>query len=166
VLSNKSAWTDKIKDALGPDYVCLHSISLVATHLVVFVHKFLLPFIKNLKVSQCATGIMNRIGNKGGIGIGFNVGETSLLFVCCHLSSGQSKFKWRTEDFLTLERTLMFEEMKSPSESTLDYWVSDKYDAVIWVGDLNFWINLGLDTVFLNLKKGNYEVLLANDQLI
>jgi len=68
--------------------VLLHSVSLVATHLVIFVHKFILPFVSNIRVSVHATGVMNTIGNKGGVAIGFNVGENSLLFVNCHLTSG------------------------------------------------------------------------------
>lgn len=37
---------------------------------------------------------------------------------------------------------------------------------MIWVGDLNYWINLGLESVILNLKWGKYDILLANDQLL
>jgi len=88
VIPSKKSWTDKITQTLGKNYVVLHSSSLVATHLVVLVHRHLLPFVNDLKVSSVATGVLNTIGNKGGVGIQFKVGETSILFVNCHLSSG------------------------------------------------------------------------------
>jgi len=88
VNPNKKDWMDKLSTTLGKDYLVLHSTSLVAIHLCVLIHKRLLPLVKDLKVSQIATGVMNTIGNKGGVGISFKVGDTSLLFVNCHLSSG------------------------------------------------------------------------------
>ena len=88
VLPSKKSWSDKLQKVLGKNYVNVHSTSLVATHLAVFIHKRLLPIMSNLKVSQFATGIFNKIGNKGGVSISFKIGETSLMVTNCHLSSG------------------------------------------------------------------------------
>lgn len=125
VLPNKQTWVGKVGLSLGSDYVCLHSVSLVATHLVIFIHKFLLPFVSNLKVDQHATGILNTVGNKGGVAISFNVGENSLLFVSSHLSSGQSKFKRWSEDFNALESNLLKEEVKEESTKQTPFRVSE-----------------------------------------
>lgn len=80
----------------------------MATHLVVFASIRLIPIISNIEVDHVATGIMNSIGNKGGIGISFNVGETSLLFVNCHLAAGEEEKndKRRTQDFINIDKNL------------------------------------------------------------
>lgn len=55
-----------------------------------------------------ATGILNTIGNKGGIGITFKVGETSLIFINCHLASGEEELQdnRRTRDFINIDRRM------------------------------------------------------------
>ena len=42
---------------------------------------------------------MNILGNKGAIGVSMKYMSKSLLFVCCHLSSGQSNIDARNNDF-------------------------------------------------------------------
>jgi hypothetical protein len=50
-------------------------------HLVVFASIRVIPLITNIQSNHVATGLLNSIGNKGGVGINFNVGETSLVFI-------------------------------------------------------------------------------------
>lgn len=40
-----------------------------------------------MESASVASGIGNTLGNKGGIGISLTIGNTKLLFVCCHLAS-------------------------------------------------------------------------------
>lgn len=42
---------------------------------------------------------MNILANKGAIGVSMKYQGKSLLFVCCHLSSGQDKIGARNSDF-------------------------------------------------------------------
>ena len=41
--------------------------------------------------SVLVQGIANKLGNKGGVGISFVFGQTSLCFINCHLAAGQEK---------------------------------------------------------------------------
>ena len=36
-----------------------------------------------------ATGLANKLGNKGGVAVSFCVGQTSLLFICSHFAGNR-----------------------------------------------------------------------------
>jgi hypothetical protein len=84
----------------------LRSHNLQAINLVVFCHVALLPFISAVESSAVATGLLDTLGNKGGIGVGFNIGRTSLLFVNCHLTAHQHKVEERNADVAKIEKGL------------------------------------------------------------
>lgn len=89
---SKAKWTALLKEVLGPQYAPLVSHTLQATHAIVFIHKGVLPFVRNMRSAAVATGIGTgdaRFGNKGGIGIALNVGSTRLLFITAHLTAHQ-----------------------------------------------------------------------------
>jgi hypothetical protein len=69
----------------------ISGISLGATHLALFVNISLAPIISKVKSDCIATGIQNMIGNKGGIGISFDLGKSSLAFISCHLAADQNE---------------------------------------------------------------------------
>lgn len=77
----------------------VHSLKMNALHLIVLSQKSLKPYIKNIQSDKKATGIGNYIGNKGGLGISFDIGKKSYLFVNLHLSSGKEKKEKRNIDF-------------------------------------------------------------------
>ena len=64
------------------------SVSLQATHLVVFAHEKIVPLITDQKTDDIATGFGNLAGNKGAVMISLKLAETSMLFINCHLHSG------------------------------------------------------------------------------
>ena len=75
------------------------SHSLQAIHLIVFIHINLTPLISKVESSYVATGISNILGNKGAIGISFNLGKTSLICLSCHLAAGQNEVERRNQDW-------------------------------------------------------------------
>ena len=85
---SKATMNRMIAEALGDDYVMLQSVSLQATHLVVFVSKRLSPLINNVRFETLATGFKNMVGNKGAVMIEFNFVDKKMVFVNCHLHSG------------------------------------------------------------------------------
>jgi hypothetical protein len=56
--------------------------------MVVFVHISLTPVLSKVECDFVATGFNNTVGNKGGVGISFKIGETRILCISCHLSHG------------------------------------------------------------------------------
>ena len=79
------------KQALGPDYFLVHSVSLQATHLVVFASLTLAPLITNVKSQDIALGYNNTLGNKGAVKVALSIGRSRLAFITAHLHSGQDQ---------------------------------------------------------------------------
>lgn len=98
--SSKVAWEEAARKALGFRYDVLASHTLQAAHLIVFVHKALVPFLSDLRSAAVPCGLLrNSLGNKGGIGIAFRVLDTRFLFVSAHLAAGQRSVKLRHADY-------------------------------------------------------------------
>ena len=87
IYRDKSNWERQVKRALGINFVMLRSHTLQAINLMIFVHRSLLPLISNVQSATVATGIGNTLGNKGGVGIAFQILERKLLFINCHFQA-------------------------------------------------------------------------------
>jgi hypothetical protein len=106
--ASKIRWVESIKKCLGPEYRVITSHSLMGIHLVVLASIRVIPLITNIQSNHVTTGILNTIGNKGGIGITFKVGDTSLIFINCHLASGEEEMQdnRRTRDFINIDKRM------------------------------------------------------------
>ena len=87
-----------IQEVLGEEYVMLSSVSLQATHLVVFAHAPIVPLITEVKTDDIPTGFNKMVGNKGAVMIKMKLAETSIIFINCHLHSGQDNVETRNTD--------------------------------------------------------------------
>jgi hypothetical protein len=106
VFTSKKQWEDQLKDTLGSEYVLVAAHSLTAIHNVVFVHESVLPLVHNIQSDAVATGLGNQLGNKGGVGIAFSVGSTSLAFVNCHFDAHQHNVAKRNANFHRINHEL------------------------------------------------------------
>jgi len=169
VFTKKKQWENKLKDTLGPDYTMLKAHALQAIHLVVFCHVALLPMVTAVESSAVATGIADTLGNKGGIGVGFRLGRTSMLFVNCHLTAHQHKAEDRNADVAKIEKGLGLPRGKDAANKGLrrDHAkkTTDRYDQVIWMGDLNYRVDLERKEVDDKLQQLDLAALHEKDQL-
>ena len=69
---SKELMNQMIEETLGDRYVMVQSVSLQATHLVVFISKRLSPLVHNNESDTIATGFKNMMGNKGAVKIKFD----------------------------------------------------------------------------------------------
>ena len=97
--SSKEDWVNALKDYLGDDYINLVNSNLNSFHIAVFVKKEKINYFTELKTGFIKTGFMNILANKGAIGVSMKYQNKTLLFVCCHLSSGQDRIDARNSDF-------------------------------------------------------------------
>lgn len=88
-VPSKQHMVNLCKQALGPDFFLVHSVSLQATHLVVFASLALAPQISNVKSQDVTLGYNNTLGNKGAVKIALSLGKTRIAFITAHLASGQ-----------------------------------------------------------------------------
>jgi hypothetical protein len=73
---------------------------------VVFVHKAIVHLVSNINSHSVATGLLDTLGNKGGIGISFNIGKTSFCFLTAHLAAHQNYMDRRTVEFAKISREM------------------------------------------------------------
>lgn len=85
-----------------------------ATHNAVFAHRGIIPLLRNVRSSAVATGLSlgapgTTLGNKGGVGISFNIGATSCVFVNSHLAAHQNNVRERNDHFFHISHGLVRE---------------------------------------------------------
>lgn len=97
------------------------------------------------------------VGNKGGLGASFCFQETSLCFVNSHLAAHQEKFEERNRMFVEIVKGLQL--------GYDDISCLNQFHHVIWLGDLNYRIDLPAEKVKQCIAEKNYAFLLKNDQL-
>lgn len=148
---------------VGTKYVRIVSKQMVGLFVTVWVRQTLRSHIHNLKVSPVGVGLMGYMGNKGSISVSMSIYQTSLCFVCSHLTSGEREGDElrRNSDVLEILRRTHFPciaGLELP-ETILDH------DRVIWFGDLNYRLNL-TDRETRELVGGEeWEELISKDQL-
>jgi hypothetical protein len=95
---SKRNWEEYLSRALGADYVPIRSHTLQAIHLMVFAHYTIARYISCVSSAAVSTGIGNTLGNKGGVGVYFIIGNTSLVFVNAHCAAHQNAVRQRNAD--------------------------------------------------------------------
>ncbi|XP_075473533.1 type IV inositol polyphosphate 5-phosphatase 7-like isoform X1 [Primulina tabacum] len=147
-------------------YFLAASKQMVGVFLTVWVRNELREHVRNIKVSCVGRGLMGYLGNKGSISISMLLHQTSLCFVCSHLTSGQKEGDElrRNADVVEILRNTRFPrvngiyEEKSP-ETILEH------DRIIWIGDLNYRIALPYRSAKALIEMQNWRALLEKDQL-
>ena len=147
--SDKSIWETSLKTYFGKEYDLIASETLCAIHLVIFIRSSLIKNISKVKTNSVKTGAKNLLGNKGAVGISFNIFNLSLMFINCHLAALQGRIIQRNIDF---ERCI-----KNMAESY------QSFDFIVMMGDLNYRLN----NLNINMEKIKTEHLqfLTYDQL-
>jgi endonuclease/exonuclease/phosphatase family metal-dependent hydrolase len=109
---------------------------------------------------------MGYLGNKGSISISMSVQETSLCFVCSHLTSGQKEGDElrRNSDVLEILRKTRFPRVNTNNNDKSPQSILE-HDRVIWLGDLNYRIALSYRSAKALVEMRNWSALLQKDQL-
>lgn len=155
-------WLKVVYKSLHPKakYKKARLIRLVGMMLIVFVKEQHASFIKDIAAETVGTGIMGKLGNKGGVAVRLDFHNTSICFVNSHLAAHVSEFERRNQDYLDICTRMVFQQFVPPKRIT-------DHDMVYWIGDLNYRITeLEAAEVKEIVREGKLKELLAADQFM
>ncbi|KAI8334874.1 Endonuclease/exonuclease/phosphatase [Blakeslea trispora] len=190
--TKENAWVKAILDSLadhGKDYYKVESKQLVTMLLIVIAKRTHQPFLSEISSTYAGVGLMNMMGNKGGVAIRFRFHDSYLCFVTSHLAAFTDKTEKRNQDFTELTRRLVFPQVHDPlthyvyhtwndggdegvsflETNSIRDWLTEASifhnDVLVWCGDLNYRVNLNEAVIKNWLRQDRLDVLLEYDQL-
>ena len=154
-------------------YHLLQSAPLVGLFTCIFVKASLRDRVRNLSASEVKRGMGGVYGNKGAVAIRFQIDDSSLCFVNCHLAAGQTQAAARHADVAAILDANLFPPERD-LEARIDTYAGGgdgtmilDHELCILNGDLNYRIDtMSRDTVVTALKNRNLGKLLDRDQLL
>ena len=107
----------------------------------VYVKSKLQEFVSNVDTVNKPTGIANIIGNKGGVGVGMKIKETSFCFISSHLAARPGRIALRKANFYDI--------MKNVRPCSKKFEPTAAFDYFFFLGDMNFRIECKKTLFFL-----------------
>ncbi|KAI9307306.1 Endonuclease/exonuclease/phosphatase [Cunninghamella echinulata] len=191
--TKENTWVDAVLNSLGGkkhNYYKVASLQLVTVLIIIVARTEHQPFITEVDTRYCGVGIMNRLGNKGGCSVRFRFHDSYFCFVASHLAAFVSNCDRRNQDFTEICKKILFNhQIDKKTEYVHHSWNSGgdegvtfldrngvtndwskqasifHADHVIWLGDLNYRVNLTRTEVNAKLNQDEYQDLLEYDQL-
>jgi hypothetical protein len=94
-LKSRRHWFGVVAAAMGPEYVPVQTATLLQMRLIVFARRASVMdkgLITNTRVGYQATGLLNAVGNKGGLMVRLALADGgSVAFVACHLAAHEGE---------------------------------------------------------------------------
>jgi len=133
---------------------------MVGCFISLFVKQKLLARVSDLKATKIKTGLGGSSGNKGAVIVRFNLDDTSVMLMNCHLMSGKNKGTQRTD-----ELNFIFDNAFKNESRNRKYSV-ENHDLVFIFGDLNYRICLPNEIVRPAIERKDWPLLKEADELL
>lgn len=117
--------------------IFVQKVEMVGLMLIMFVADSWKHSIKSVQKDTVKTGMGGQFGNKGAVILRVRIFETSLCFVCAHLTAGYTKSKERMDDFVQIHKKC-FQQNKVGVQNEMEI---EESDYRWFFGDLNFRID-------------------------
>ncbi|ELP87748.1 type II inositol-1,4,5-trisphosphate 5-phosphatase precursor, putative [Entamoeba invadens IP1] len=168
-FSEKSVlWDNLIFESINrfeKKYFRLGYYQLCGVVLYVFFHERMENHIEEVGFADCRVGAMSgKLANKGGVAYRMKVYDSTISFVGSHLAAHQQFWEKRNSDWAEIAK-MKIPYFNGKSLKIEKIGVLDN-DVVVWMGDLNYRIEMTDFDVRKNLKSKNLEKLRKHDQLL
>lgn len=131
IVPSKVKWETMLQAVLGKDYNVIRSHSLQASHLIVFGHESIAHLVSNVRSCSVPTGIGEKMGNKGGVGVSMSLGESTFVFVNAHLAAHQHATQHRIHEFSKISSDMAAKLWQRDDIGTSDSASSKSYACAI-----------------------------------
>ncbi|XP_033013370.1 type II inositol 1,4,5-trisphosphate 5-phosphatase isoform X1 [Lacerta agilis] len=157
-------WFKAVTESLHPEakYAKVKLIRLVGMLMLFYVRTELAVHVSEVEAETVGTGIMGRMGNKGGVAIRFRFHNTTVCFVNSHLAAHTEEYERRNQDVRDICGRMQF----CPPEPGLPPLTIGKHDVVLWLGDLNYRLEeQDVERVKKLVEAHDFATLYQHDQL-
>lgn len=155
-------WYNAVLAGVHPKakYVKVEKVRLVGMMLIVLIKDKYAQHVKNVVLDTVGTGLMGKMGNKGGVSVRFDFHNTSICFVNSHLAAHVEEYERRNQDFRDICSRTRFAQQAQQAKCIKDH------DQIFWLGDLNYRITeMDPQNVKRLVNDNNFEPVLELDQL-
>ncbi|XP_064897495.1 type II inositol 1,4,5-trisphosphate 5-phosphatase isoform X2 [Columba livia] len=157
-------WFKAVTDSLHPKakYAKVKLVRLVGLMLLLYVKAEHALNISEVAAEAVGTGVMGKMGNKGGVAIRFKFHDTSVCIVNSHLAAHMEECERRNLDFKEICSRIQF----CQSDSDSNPFTIDNHDVILWMGDLNYRVEeLDVEKVKQLVEEKAFQELCQYDQL-
>ena len=159
------AWENVIRNSLrsrmpNRKFVCQMRKVMYGCLIFLFVREDSVNSIKRMHTSKIKTGVKGIAANKGSTALRFNYDDTSLMFMNCHLTSGQKKVKERFDDLQLCYTESCQSFITNANEQ------SGEQDLQFLIGDMNWRVNLTYDEAVSMARENQIKEMRSHDQLV
>ena len=152
IEKDAAVWDRMVAKRLGKGYTVVKHVALWQMRLTVYAkaqyYRGVHAKIHHVQSAKSATGVGGVLGNKGGLVVRLDFGQTSLGFCSCHLAAHAHKLSSRNQNCMEILRETEHE----VGVPRLDF--AHQFDHVFWMGDLNYRTDLNLAAAQEHIKLG------------